>query len=183
MVVQAPDGAPAGGPLDLTRRSLGRALAIVGERWTLLVLRESFAGVRRFEAFQRNLGIARNILADRLHKLVAAGVLERRRYQDRPARYEYCLTERGLDLYPALLALLSWSERHLAPAAGDPPATLTHERCGQAVEPHLVCGACGGELRAREVRPGGCGEPGGNRPHERAAYVRPGLPPPQSRSA
>jgi DNA-binding HxlR family transcriptional regulator len=138
--------------LEQARSAIGLALAVVGERWTLLVLREAFSGVRRFDSFQRNLGIARNILADRLAKLVDHGVLERRLYQERPARSEYRLTAKGLDLYPALVALMRWSQRHV-PGVGEPPTpVLLHLTCGRPTEPRLVCSACGEELRAREVR-------------------------------
>ena len=86
---------------------------MIGERWTLLVLREAFLGVRRFEQLQRHTGMARNILSDRLNTLVAHGILRRELYQERPQRYEYRLTERGLDLYPVLLSLMDWGARHL----------------------------------------------------------------------
>src|SRR3712207_4660988 len=88
--------------------SVARALEVVGERWTLLILRDAFLGVRRFDDFQRNLGIARNVLNARLQRLVEEGLLERRLYQQRPERYEYCLTEQGQDLWPALVALMQW---------------------------------------------------------------------------
>jgi DNA-binding HxlR family transcriptional regulator len=94
-----------------------RALELLGERWTLAILRESFAGVRRFSELQRNLGIARNILAARLRTLVEEGVLERRRYRADPDRYDYVLTECGRALYPAIDAILRWGGEHL----GDEP--------------------------------------------------------------
>src|SRR6266498_1598794 len=93
--------------------SVARTLEIVGERWTLLVLREAFLGVRRFERMQHDLGIARNILADRLQKLVGQGILERRSYTERPPRFEYRLTQKGIDLYPAIIALMEWGDRYL----------------------------------------------------------------------
>ena len=100
--------------------SVGRAMDILGERWTFLILRESFYGVRRFSDMQRNLGIARNILSNRLQTLVGAGILERRRYQEEPERYEYRLTETGRGLYPAIIAIMRWGDEHLndALAAG-----------------------------------------------------------------
>src|SRR3712207_8670659 len=94
--------------------SVARALEIIGERWTILIVRDAFMGVRRFDDFQRSLGVARNVLNARLHRLVEAGVLERRRYQERPPRYEYRLTEMGRDLWPAVVALMQWGDRHLA---------------------------------------------------------------------
>ena len=91
---------------------------ILGERWTFLILRESFYGVRRFSDMQRNLGIARNILSARLQTLVGAGILERRHYQQEPERFEYRLTEQGRDLYPAIIAIMRWGDEHLS---GDGP--------------------------------------------------------------
>src|SRR5688500_9730788 len=87
--------------------SVARALEVLGDRWTLLVVRDAFLGVRRFDDFQRSLGIARNVLADRLGRLVDEGVLERRRYQERPERFEYRLTPKGLDLLPVTMSLMS----------------------------------------------------------------------------
>src|SRR5215210_1476593 len=104
--------------------SIGRAMDILGERWTLLILRECFYGVRRFSAMQRNLGIARNILSARLQLLVRTGILERRRYQEEPERFEYKLTARGLDLYPAVVAIMRWGDEHLAEE--EPPVVLRH---------------------------------------------------------
>src|SRR4029453_4454726 len=85
------------------------------ERWTLLVLRDVFLGIRRFDDFQRDLGVARNVLADRLARLVDEGILERRRYQERPERFEYRLTDKGRDLWPVIFALASWGDAHAAP--------------------------------------------------------------------
>ena len=106
-----------------------RALELLGERWTFLILRESFAGVRRFTELQRNLGIARNILAARLRTLVEEGVLERRRYRADPDRYDYVLTERGRALYPAIAAILRWGDEHLGDAPCDCPA------CERSLDP------------------------------------------------
>ena len=91
---------------------IARALEVVGERWTILIVRDAFRGVRRFDDFQRGLGIARNVLNARLQRLVEAGVLERQRYQERPERFEYVLTESGRDLEPVLRALVAWGDRH-----------------------------------------------------------------------
>src|SRR5215208_8541468 len=92
--------------------SIGRAMEVLGERWTLLILRECFYGVKRFSVMQRNLGIARNILSTRLQALVRAGILERRRYQDEPERFEYRLTRAGRDLYPAVVAIMKWGDEY-----------------------------------------------------------------------
>ena len=130
--------------------SVARTLEVVGEWWTMLVIREAFSGVRRFDDFQGRLGIARNVLAARLQSLVDHGVLERRQYQDRPPRCEYRLTEKGLDLYPVLIAMLTWGDTWTAGEAG-PPLKLTHE-CGHDPNAILVCSHCGEKLDARQVR-------------------------------
>jgi DNA-binding HxlR family transcriptional regulator len=107
----------------------------VGERWTLAILRESFAGVRRFTDLQRNLGIARNILAARLRTLVDEGLLERHRYRADPDRYDYVLTERGRALYPAIEAILRWGGEHLGDEPCDCPA------CERSLEPEPLAAA------------------------------------------
>ena len=132
--------------------SIGRAMEVLGERWTFLILREAFYGVRRFSDMQRNLGIARNMLSTRLQTLVGAGVLERRLYQAEPARYEYRLTPAGRDLYPSIVTLMRWGDKHLQGELG-PPVVLHHNTCGHDADPRLVCGHCGEELRARDVTP------------------------------
>lgn len=120
--------------------SIARTLEIVGERWTLLVLRESFLGTRRFDDFQKQLGVARNVLQSRLERLIEEGVLGRHRYQDRPPRYEYRLTEAGRDLLPVLIALMHWGDRHRAPDG--PPALILHDGCGGTVTAAMTCGTC-----------------------------------------
>lgn len=134
--------------------SVARALEVVGERWTMLIVRDAFLGVRRFEDFQRRLGIARNILTTRLQRLCEVGVLERREYQNRPLRHEYRLTAAGRDLWPALDALRGWGDRHYAPAG--PPLVVEHRGCGGTSEHHLVCDRCQAELEPGDVsaRPG-----------------------------
>jgi DNA-binding HxlR family transcriptional regulator len=134
--------------------SIARTLELVGERWTLLIVRDAALGRRRFEEFQRSLGIARNVLTDRLTRLVDAGILERRRYQERPERFEYHLTEKGGELRVALIALMHWGDRHLATAG--PPRLVEHVGCGGPVEQRHVCGDCGQELGPDDVtsRPG-----------------------------
>jgi DNA-binding HxlR family transcriptional regulator len=135
--------------------SIARALEVLGDRWTLLVIRESFLRVRRFEDFQRNLGVARNILTDRLGRLVEEGILERVRYQERPARFEYRLTEKGIDLWPTIMTLMQWGDRYYVPAAGA-PRVIRHRDCGGELTRRLMCAKCGAELGARDVVP----EPG-----------------------
>jgi DNA-binding HxlR family transcriptional regulator len=133
------------------RDAVELAVNVVSDRWTFLILREAFFGVRRYGELQRNLGIARNILADRLKRLVAEGMFERVRYRTDPDWYEYRLTERALDLYPVILGLMAWADRHYA--AGDDTATLrlTHRPCGHAAEPSLTCAHCHQPLDARAV--------------------------------
>ncbi len=132
--------------------SIARALEVVGERWTILILRDAFLGVRRFDDFQRSLGIARNVLNARLHRLVEAGLLERRRYQERPERFEYRLTDMGRDLWPTIFALMQWGDRHLC-SDGGPPVTLTHREWGGRFDAHRICEACGTRVTARQVTP------------------------------
>ena len=135
---------------DWTRDNcaVGNTMSVIGERWTLLVLREAFLGVRRFEQIQQHTGIARNILSDRLNTLVLHGILRRELYQERPERYEYRLTEKGLDLYPVLIATMDWGAKHL----GGEAITLTHKSCGTTAMPHLACPECGERVTARDVR-------------------------------
>ena len=130
--------------------SIARALEIVGERWTLLIVRDALLGVRRFEDFQRSLGVARNVLADRLNRLVEEGVLERRAYSERPPRHEYRLTEKGRDLWPVVHALVTWGDRYAAPDG--PPRRFVHRDCGGTVNERRVCDRCDAELELRDVR-------------------------------
>jgi DNA-binding HxlR family transcriptional regulator len=125
-------------------------MEILGERWTFLILRESFYGVRRFSDIQRNLGIARNILSTRLQTLVGAGILERVLYQEEPERYEYRLSPSGKDLYPAIVTLMRWGDRHLCE---EPPVILKHNPCGHEADPLLVCSHCHEPLDPHEVTP------------------------------
>jgi DNA-binding HxlR family transcriptional regulator len=131
--------------------SIARALSVVGDRWTLLVLREAFQGASRFEEFRNRLGIARNILSARLRGLVDEGVLEMVAYQNRPVRHEYRLTDAGRDLYPVMLALMAWGDRWRA-GGEPPPLTLIHRRCGHPVTPAVVCPDCGEPLSPENTR-------------------------------
>lgn len=130
--------------------SVARALDVVGEWWTLLVVRDAFLGARRFEEFRRRSGIARNILAQRLERLVAEGVLERVRYQERPPRHEYRLTEKGRDLFGVLVALRQWGDRWLT--SGEPPLVLEHRDHGHLAQAVLTCAECGEPLTPYAVR-------------------------------
>ena len=130
--------------------SVAQSLEVVGEWWTLLVLRNIMLGQRRFEAIQANLGIARNILSDRLGTLVEHDIVSRVKYQDAPERFEYRLTRRGRDLFPVIVTLMTWGDEHEAPEG--PPLLFTHE-CGSTAAPVVVCSACGGPIRLDNVRP------------------------------
>ena len=130
--------------------SIARSLEVVGERWSLLIVRDAFLGLKRFGEFQASLGIARNVLTERLNRLVDEGILERVRYQERPTRYEYRLTGKGGELGTAVIALLQWGDRHLAGEAG-PPRLVEHAGCGGKVEVHRVCEKCGKVIGPQEV--------------------------------
>ena len=130
--------------------SVARTLEVIGEWWTMLVVREAFNGVRRFDEFQGRLGIARNVLATRLQGLVGHGILERRLYQERPERFEYRLTDKGRDLYPVLISLMRWGDKYTVGESG-PPVLLTHE-CGHDPEAMLACSSCGKQIVPREVK-------------------------------
>lgn len=130
--------------------SLARALAVVGDRWTLLILRDAFLKVRRFDDFQARSGIARRVLAERLAKLVADGLFEKHAYQQRPMRYEYRLTSKAIDLYPVILALVHWGDAHYAGTDGA-PLLHRHKACGHVFRSTLCCSECGVEVGARDV--------------------------------
>jgi len=130
--------------------SVARTLSVVGDRWTLLILRDAFLRTRRFEDFQAQLGMTRHRLADRLAKLVEHGIFERVRYQDRPERFEYRLTAKGRDLYPVIVSLVGWGDRWMAGKAGA-PIELVHRSCGHIMTPTLTCPRCGDALTARDV--------------------------------
>jgi DNA-binding HxlR family transcriptional regulator len=134
--------------------SIAKSLELIGERWTMLIVREVFLGHRRFDEMAGRLDIARNVLTARLSRLVEEGVLEKVRYQDRPERFEYRLTEKGIDLWPVVVSLLQFGDRYYAPDG--PPVVLRHKRCGGHVDEHRLCDTCGRRLTARDV----IGEPG-----------------------
>jgi DNA-binding HxlR family transcriptional regulator len=146
--------------------SVARTLELVGERWTLLIIRDAFLGVRRFGDFADRLGIARNVLQDRLERLVEAGILVKVPYQERPLRHEYRLTEMGRDLWPSIVALLQFGDKHLAPEAG-PPMLLLHKDCGGELDDRRCCRKCGAAVDLQDVR--ATRGPGGARVPEPAA--------------
>jgi DNA-binding HxlR family transcriptional regulator len=129
--------------------SIARALELIGERWTILILRDVFLGTHRFEELQRELGIARNVLQTRLERLVEEGILRRVQYQERPPRSEYRLTRKGTDLWPVLVALLKWGDRHASPEG--PPVVIGHRGCGGQIDDRRRCVRCGADLEAWEV--------------------------------
>jgi DNA-binding HxlR family transcriptional regulator len=138
-------------PVRPPRDAVELAVDVLSDRWTFLILREAFFGVRRYGQMQRNLGIARNVLAERLKKLVADGMLERVRYRTDPDWYEYRLTERALDLYPVIVGLMGWAHRHLGAEDDAAALQLVHRSCGAPAEPYLACSHCHEPLTARDI--------------------------------
>jgi DNA-binding HxlR family transcriptional regulator len=140
--------------------SLAQCLEVVGEWWSMLILRDAFLGVSRFDEFQARLGISRNVLNQRLGHLVEEGVLERVPYQERPPRHDYRLTPKGRDLWHVITAMRQWGDRWAAP--GGAPVELVHRSCGHVAEAVPTCSECGEALEARTVRavagPGSRGE-------------------------
>jgi DNA-binding HxlR family transcriptional regulator len=130
--------------------SVARTMEVVGERWAMLVVKDVFLGVTRFDDLQRDLGIARNVLAERLDSLVEQELLERRAYRERPVRHEYVLTPKGRDLAAPLLAIMAWGDRWESGKAG-PPVQLRHDGCGEITRPEVVCSCCGEPLTAESV--------------------------------
>lgn len=138
-------------PRDYTGQncSVARTLEVVGERWTLLILRDAMMGVTRFEVFQRRLGIAPNMLTKRLRALTEAGILERHPYSERPERHEYLLTARGKELFPVVMGLMRWGDAHLSPRGA--PALVRHAGCEGQVDARGVCEGCGRAVGVDEV--------------------------------
>lgn len=132
--------------------SIARTLSVIGDRWTLMIIRNAFLGTRRFDDFHATLGMTRHVLADRLARLVDAGVLTRVAYQERPPRYEYRLTEQGRDLYPVLLALTGWGDKWLDEGKGA-PVIYHHKPCGHVTRPVMTCSECGEVMDPRQVTP------------------------------
>ena len=130
--------------------SIALTLDVIGDRWTLLILRDVFRGVRRFGQLHSDLGIAKNLLADRLSKLVDHGVLERVQYQTRPVRYEYRLTAKGADLSSSLIALMGWGDRWYA--AQGAPTILVHEECDTPLDHTVRCPKCAENVHPGQIR-------------------------------
>jgi DNA-binding HxlR family transcriptional regulator len=136
--------------LDRGRPSMvAQTLKVIGDRWSFMVIREAFFRVRQFDQWQNKLGIASNILSDRLNRLGSEGVFVRRKYQDLPQRFEYRLTDKGKDLYGPMIAMLRWGDRWLS--RDEPPLILTHSRCGEDFEPTVICDYCRAPLRASDM--------------------------------
>ncbi len=133
--------------------SVARALSVVGERWTMLIIRDAFLGTRRFDKFQQNLGITRHRLSERLGKLVEHGVLVKVPYQERPLRHEYRLTRKGLALYPVLMTLARWGDDWMDHQGQGAPMEYVHMTCGRQTRPEVTCSECGEPLRPEEVKP------------------------------
>jgi len=130
--------------------SVAQCLEVVGEWWTMLILRDAFLGVTRFDVFQERLGIARNVLQARLTRLIDAGVLERVPYSEHPPRFDYCLTPKGRDLWPVVNAMRQWGDQHAAPNGA--PINLVHRSCGHEARGVVVCSECGGSMSSRTVQ-------------------------------
>src|SRR4051794_24005340 len=133
------------------RCSIAQSLEVVGEWWTLLILRDAFLGVRRFDDFVERLGISRNILTDRLDTLVGSGIMERRPYDAARGRFDYVLTDKGRALWPVLTALRQWGDEWVY-GAGNEPLVIEHRGCGCLTTARMTCSECGGDLDARSVR-------------------------------
>ncbi|MEN9506301.1 MAG: hypothetical protein RI958_2227 [Actinomycetota bacterium] len=131
--------------------SVAQSLEIIGEWWTLLILRDSFLGIRRFDDFVERLGISRNVLTTRLDTLVEAGILERRPYDDARSRYDYLLTDKGRALWPVMTALRQWGDEWIF-GVGNEPLLLEHRDHGHLTTAHMTCDVCGEHLDARSVR-------------------------------
>jgi DNA-binding HxlR family transcriptional regulator len=139
---------------DYSKQScaIAATLEVIGDPWTLLVIRDAFNGVRRFEQWQERLGVARNVLAARLKTLVRHGVLEPQAYSERPPRHEYVLTRKGKDLYAVLLTMHGWGAKHLYGEAGAAAGvSFIHKGCGKELDPTLACGCCGAIVKPRDL--------------------------------
>jgi DNA-binding HxlR family transcriptional regulator len=141
-------------PYPLTDRStcsVARSLDVLGDTWSVLIVREMFLATHRFDQLQAHLGIARNVLAARLRRMVDRGILRKHQYQEHPPRFEYHLTRKGVDLYPVVVALLQWGDRYVADPGGG-PVQLEHATCGHITEIVPTCSACGGSITPRDMR-------------------------------
>jgi len=138
--------------IDTQVCSIARALAVFGDRWTLLIIRDSFRKIRRFSEFQASLGITKHRLSDRLVRLVEEGILDKVLYDEKRSRYEYRLTQKGLDLYPVLMTIVQWGDQWACDGDGA-PINFIHENCGHVTHPKCVCNVCNEEIHAKELVP------------------------------
>ena len=132
--------------------SVARALSVVGDRWTLLIIRDCFLGTKRFDQFQKRIGVPRPRLTERLNKLVEHEILRKVPYQEKPVRYEYKLSRKGVDLYPVIMTLVKWGDTWMAGEDG-PPVEYMHTKCGSKMSAELSCSECGETLDPREITP------------------------------
>jgi len=130
--------------------SVAQCLEVIGEWWTMLIVRDAFLGVTRFDDFQKRLGISRNVLDQRLNRLVETGVLVKVPYNEHPLRFEYRLTDKGRDLWPVLTTMREWGDKYAAPDG--PPMLVTHKSCGHVSDAIMTCSACGEPIGPRDVR-------------------------------
>ena len=130
--------------------SIARTLEVVGEPWSPLIIRDVFLGPSRFDGLQRNLGISRKVLTQRLAWLAERGIIERRPYSERPPRHEYVLTAKGRAFYEVLLAMAAWGDRWTAGDDG-PPALFRHRSCGKVIRAEVRCSECGDRLHATDI--------------------------------
>lgn len=132
--------------------SIARSLSIFGDRWTLLIIRDAFRRVKRFSDFQKSLGITRHRLSDRLNRLVDAEMMVKVLYDEKMSRYEYHLTEKGMDLYPVLMTVVQWGDKWVCDSDG-PPIMFEHKTCGHVSSPQYACEHCAHEIRAKDMKP------------------------------
>ncbi len=131
--------------------SVARALSVLGDRWTMLILRNAFMGIHRFDDFQRSLGLTRHVLSERLKRLVEHGILVKVPYVERQERFEYRLTDKGLDLYPIMLSMIQWADKWMDMGLGK-PIEFTHKHCGKKMIPRMVCSECDEPIQVKDVR-------------------------------
>ncbi|AVH48597.1 MULTISPECIES: helix-turn-helix domain-containing protein [Acinetobacter] len=132
--------------------SIARTLSVIGDRWTMLIIRNAFMGMRRFDDFQQHLGVTRHVLSDRLKRLVEHEILVKVPYVERQERFEYKLTEKGLELYPLMLSMANWADKWMDQGLGK-PVEYIHKNCAKTFQPVVVCSECGEELHAKQVKP------------------------------
>lgn len=131
--------------------SVARALSVFGDRWTMLILRNAFMGVRRFDDFQRSLGLTRHVLSERLKRLVEHGILAKVPYVARQERFEYQLTEKGVELYPVMLSMVQWADKWMDMGLGK-PVEFIHKSCAKPLNTKMVCVECEQAVHIKDVR-------------------------------